>query len=68
MQGSTTPGGKTSSAQRGGGTGGARPPAEVMKRIVAASRLPKLPRHHYRIIVRPRGGLNIKNISHIKVV
>lgn len=67
MQGSPTPAGKTSSAQRGSATGGARTPAEVKKRIVAASRLPHLPREHYRIIVRPRGGLNVKNVSQIKV-
>ncbi|KAH7935594.1 hypothetical protein HPB52_010333 [Rhipicephalus sanguineus] len=29
--------------------------------------LPPLPRENYRIIVRPRGGLNVKNVSQIKV-
>lgn len=66
-QGTPAPGGKTSSTQRGGSTGGARTTTGVKKRIVAASRLPRLPREHYRIIVRPRGGLNVKNMSQIKV-
>ncbi|KAL1467866.1 hypothetical protein MTO96_041862 [Rhipicephalus appendiculatus] len=61
-------GGQTHSARRGSGIGGARTPAGVKKRIIAASRLPPLPRENYRIIVTPRGGLNVKNVSEIKVV
>ncbi|KAL1430299.1 hypothetical protein MTO96_015176 [Rhipicephalus appendiculatus] len=56
-----------SSAQRGGVSGGGRTLAGVKKRLIAASRLPRLPREHYRIIVRPRGGMNVKNVSQIKV-
>ncbi|KAH9359562.1 hypothetical protein HPB48_021238 [Haemaphysalis longicornis] len=67
IQGSPAPGGKTSSAQCGDGPGGVRTPAEVKKRIVAVSTLPHLRREHYRIIVRPRGGMNVKNVSQIKV-
>ncbi|KAH7955834.1 hypothetical protein HPB52_004078 [Rhipicephalus sanguineus] len=66
-QGTPAQGGQTHSSQRGGGIGGARTPAGVKKRIIAASRLPPLPRENYRIIVRPRGGLNVKNVSQIKV-
>ncbi|KAL1446044.1 hypothetical protein MTO96_028931 [Rhipicephalus appendiculatus] len=66
-QGTPALGGQTHSARRGGGIGGARTPAGVKKRIIAASRLPPLPRENYRIIVRPRGGLNVKNVSQIKV-
>ncbi|KAH9381912.1 hypothetical protein HPB48_017292 [Haemaphysalis longicornis] len=55
MLGSPAPAGKTSSAQRGGGTGGARTPAEVKKRIVAASRLPPPGQGAYRIIVSAQG-------------
>ncbi|KAL1437630.1 hypothetical protein MTO96_048746 [Rhipicephalus appendiculatus] len=35
-------------------------PASVRKRLTAASRLPRLPTEHFRVIVRPRGGLDIK--------
>ncbi|KAL1479646.1 hypothetical protein MTO96_034807 [Rhipicephalus appendiculatus] len=66
-QGTPAQGGQTHSSRRGDGIGGARTPAGVKKRIIAASRLPPLPRENYRIIVRPRGGLNVKNVSQIKV-
>ncbi|CAN7948516.1 unnamed protein product [Ixodes hexagonus] len=45
----------------GSSNGGSRTPASVKKRLVAASRMPRLPREHLRVIVRPRGGLNVKN-------
>ncbi|KAH9372875.1 hypothetical protein HPB48_012750 [Haemaphysalis longicornis] len=32
----------------------------AMKRLAAASRLPRLPREHIRIIVRPRDGLDVR--------
>lgn len=35
-------------------------PQSAIKRLVAASRLPRLPRDHIRIIVRPRDGLDVK--------
>ncbi|KAL1416765.1 hypothetical protein MTO96_027541 [Rhipicephalus appendiculatus] len=34
--------------------------------IVATSRLPQLPRDTYRIIVRPRDGLNVPKVSQIR--
>lgn len=60
---------RASSTQRGSGRGGSRTPTAggVKKRLAAASRLPRLPREHFRIIVRPRGGLNVRTISQIKV-
>ncbi|KAH7935197.1 hypothetical protein HPB52_004785 [Rhipicephalus sanguineus] len=36
-----------------------------MKRLAAASRLPRLPRDHIRIIVRPRDGLDVRKVSEI---
>ncbi|KAH9375264.1 hypothetical protein HPB48_010844 [Haemaphysalis longicornis] len=58
---------ESGSAQRGGNTGGFRTPAELKNHIVEVVRLPHLLTEHYRIIVRPREGLNIKNGSEIKV-
>ncbi|KAL1468692.1 hypothetical protein MTO96_041310 [Rhipicephalus appendiculatus] len=37
------------------------------KRLTAASRLPRLPTEHFRVIFRPRGGLNIKKTGHFKI-
>ncbi|KAH7956553.1 hypothetical protein HPB52_010627 [Rhipicephalus sanguineus] len=42
-------------------------PASVRKRLTAASRLPRLPTKHFRVIVRPRGGLDIKKTGHFKI-
>ncbi|KAH7947608.1 hypothetical protein HPB52_014311 [Rhipicephalus sanguineus] len=42
-------------------------PASVRKRLTAASRLPRLPTEHFRVIVRPRGGLDIKKTGHFKI-
>ncbi|CAN7997241.1 unnamed protein product [Ixodes pacificus] len=52
---------------RGSSNGGSRTPASVKKRLVAASRMPRLPKEHFRVIVRPRGGLNVKNVSQVKI-
>ncbi|KAH9382760.1 hypothetical protein HPB48_023319 [Haemaphysalis longicornis] len=35
----------------------------AMKRLAAASRLPRLPRDHIRIIVRPKDGLDVRKIT-----
>lgn len=60
--------GRESLTQRSSGRGGSRTPAaSVKKRLATASRLPHLPREHFRIIVRPRGGMDVKKISQIKV-
>ncbi|KAH8032920.1 hypothetical protein HPB51_003797 [Rhipicephalus microplus] len=53
--------------QRNGISGGGRALTSVKKRLIAAWRLPRLPREHYRVIVRPGGGMNVKNVSQIKV-
>ncbi|KAH9368012.1 hypothetical protein HPB48_015462 [Haemaphysalis longicornis] len=58
-------GDRASSALRGGNKGPA--PANVKTRINAASRLPPLPKEHIRIIVRPRGGLDIRKVGHLRV-
>lgn len=39
---------------------------KVKKRVIAASRLPQLPKDHLRVIVRPRNGLDMRNVSQIK--
>ncbi|KAL1475696.1 hypothetical protein MTO96_037095 [Rhipicephalus appendiculatus] len=40
--------------------------AAVNRRLIAASRLPHLPRDHHRVIVRPRNGLDMRAVSQIK--
>ncbi|KAH7944587.1 hypothetical protein HPB52_021404 [Rhipicephalus sanguineus] len=39
----------------------------VIRRLAAASRLPRLPRSHIRVIVRPKGGLDLKKVSLIRL-
>ncbi|KAL1450313.1 hypothetical protein MTO96_043946 [Rhipicephalus appendiculatus] len=49
--------------QKGNGYGGLRTAAQsrgVMRRVVKASRIPNLPRDHFKTIVRPRGGLDVR--------
>ncbi|KAL1477840.1 hypothetical protein MTO96_035433 [Rhipicephalus appendiculatus] len=38
----------------------------VKKKVIAASRLPHMPRDHFRVVVRPRNGLIMRNVSQIK--
>lgn len=35
----------------------------VKNRIIKASRMPQLPEEHRKIIIRPRGGLNLNKVS-----
>ncbi|KAH7951062.1 hypothetical protein HPB52_004611 [Rhipicephalus sanguineus] len=56
--------GRESSTQHSGSC--TRAAGVVKKRLAAASRLPRLLREHFRIIVRPRGGMDIRKISQIK--
>ncbi|KAH8035509.1 hypothetical protein HPB51_005791 [Rhipicephalus microplus] len=42
-------------------------PQGAMKRLAAASRLPRPPRDHIRIIVRPRDGLDVRKVSQIRL-
>ncbi|KAH7957379.1 hypothetical protein HPB52_018295 [Rhipicephalus sanguineus] len=46
---------------------GFQPLANVKKRLANASRLPRLPREHFRVIVRLQGGLNVKNTSNLRI-
>ncbi|KAL1471691.1 hypothetical protein MTO96_039780 [Rhipicephalus appendiculatus] len=46
--------------------GGRRNEVSVKKQLVKASRLPRLPEEHIRIIIRPRGGLDIKKVGDFK--
>ncbi|KAH7968568.1 hypothetical protein HPB52_009803 [Rhipicephalus sanguineus] len=57
-----TPKSTVSTENHTGGNGGRRTaaPQSAMKQLVKASRLPKMPRDRIRIIVRPRGGLDVK--------
>ncbi|KAL1439509.1 hypothetical protein MTO96_010149 [Rhipicephalus appendiculatus] len=47
---------------QGSGNGGARTaaPQTVLRRVVTASRIPNLPRDHFKTIIRPRGGMDVK--------
>ncbi|KAL1481415.1 hypothetical protein MTO96_034478 [Rhipicephalus appendiculatus] len=48
------------------GTRSAHPKGPI-KKLIAASRLPRLPKDHYRVVVRPKGGLDVRKVSRIKV-
>ncbi|KAL1424369.1 hypothetical protein MTO96_020294 [Rhipicephalus appendiculatus] len=47
---------------QGSGNGGSRTaaPQTVLRRVVPASRTPNLPRDHFKTIIRPRGGMDVK--------
>ncbi|KAH7934554.1 hypothetical protein HPB51_029080 [Rhipicephalus microplus] len=53
---------------RGGRKNGSRAaaPRNAYQRIIATSRISQLPRDTYRIIVRPRDGLNMTKVSQIR--
>lgn len=57
-----TPMSMASTEKHNGGKGGHRTaaPQNVMKQLLNASRLPKMPQDHTRINVRARGGLDVK--------
>ncbi|KAL1468808.1 hypothetical protein MTO96_041242 [Rhipicephalus appendiculatus] len=48
------------------GTRSAHPKGPI-KKLIAASRLPGLPKDHYRVVVRPKGSLDVRKVSRIKV-
>ncbi|KAL1468700.1 hypothetical protein MTO96_041305 [Rhipicephalus appendiculatus] len=48
------------------GTRSAHPKGPI-KKLIAASRLPGLPKDYYRVVVRPKGGLDVRKVSRIKV-
>ncbi|XP_070389158.1 uncharacterized protein [Dermacentor albipictus] len=41
--------------------------ASQLRKVAAASRLPRLPKSHFRVVVRPGGGLDVRKCSQIKV-
>lgn len=41
--------------------------AGQLRKVAAASRLPRLPKSHFRVVVRPGGGLDVRKCSQIKV-
>ncbi|KAL1445077.1 hypothetical protein MTO96_045221 [Rhipicephalus appendiculatus] len=47
---------------QGSGNGGSRTaaPQTVLRRVVTASRIPNLLRDHFKTIIRPRGGMDVK--------
>ncbi|KAH7940129.1 hypothetical protein HPB52_021882 [Rhipicephalus sanguineus] len=55
--------GRRSHGVSGGGTGPANATAAIKNRIIKASRMPQLPEEHHKIIIRPRGGLNLSKVS-----
>lgn len=63
------PQGASSSSTRGRRRDGDRTagPKSAYQRLVAASRLPQLPRDTFRIIVRPRDGLNVAKSTPVQV-
>ncbi|KAH7935778.1 hypothetical protein HPB52_013458 [Rhipicephalus sanguineus] len=36
----------------------------TFQRVVVGSRLPRMPEDHFRVIVRPKGGLNVSRVDH----
>ncbi|KAL1415408.1 hypothetical protein MTO96_006832 [Rhipicephalus appendiculatus] len=41
--------------------------AGQLRKVAAASRLPRLPKSHFRVVVRPGGGLDVRKCSQLKV-
>ncbi|XP_077553506.1 uncharacterized protein LOC144168379 [Haemaphysalis longicornis] len=40
-----------------------RPFSSVVNRVVKASRMPPMPQEHIKIVIRPRGGLNLEKVG-----
>ncbi|XP_070381750.1 uncharacterized protein [Dermacentor albipictus] len=53
----------STSQASGGSKGPATNTGSIKYRIVKASRMPQLPEEHRKIIIRPRGGLNLSKVS-----
>ena len=45
------------------GAGERRRGLVIKQRIVKASRMPPMPEEHIKIVIRPRGGLNLEEVS-----
>ncbi|KAH8027060.1 hypothetical protein HPB51_001956 [Rhipicephalus microplus] len=54
-----------SARQTGAHVGPAK--ASQLRKVAAASRLPRLPTSHFRVVVRPGGGLDVRTCSQLKV-
>ncbi|XP_075740756.1 uncharacterized protein LOC142787020 [Rhipicephalus microplus] len=54
--------GNAPTSATGSDKGGSRTAASqnVLRRVVKASRIPNLPRDHFKTIIRPRGGMDVK--------
>ncbi|KAH7946603.1 hypothetical protein HPB52_001847 [Rhipicephalus sanguineus] len=57
---------ETRTAGHSGARVGARNAGQLRK-VAAASRLPRLPKSHFRVVVRPGGGLDVRKCSQLKV-
>ncbi|KAH8024691.1 hypothetical protein HPB51_000522 [Rhipicephalus microplus] len=57
---------ETHSARQSGAHVGSAKDSQLRK-VAAASRLPRLPTSHFRVVVRPRGGLDVRTCSQLKV-
>ncbi|KAH8030753.1 hypothetical protein HPB51_011593 [Rhipicephalus microplus] len=60
---------QASASSQSGGTAGHRMATArgVVRSLAASSRLPRLPRSHIRVIVRPKRGLDFKKVSLIRL-
>lgn len=47
----------------GGQVSSSRTPPNIMNRVIRASRMPPLPQDNIKIVLRPKGGLNIQKIG-----
>ncbi|KAH8033356.1 hypothetical protein HPB51_011047 [Rhipicephalus microplus] len=54
-----------SARQTGAHVGPAK--ASQLRKVAAASRLPRLPTSHFRVVVRPGEGLDVRTSSQLKV-
>ncbi|KAH7981973.1 hypothetical protein HPB52_002325 [Rhipicephalus sanguineus] len=50
------------------GAGERRKGLVIKQRIVKASRMPPMPEEHIKIVIRPRGGLNLEKVSPTTIV
>ncbi|KAH7954867.1 hypothetical protein HPB49_022376 [Dermacentor silvarum] len=47
----------------GGQVSSSRTPPNIMNRVIRASRMPPLPQDNIKIVLRPKGGLNIQKVG-----
>ncbi|KAL1414088.1 hypothetical protein MTO96_007726 [Rhipicephalus appendiculatus] len=61
-----TPGDSTGPCAGNGATHSAHPNGPI-KKLITASRLPRFPKDQDRVVVRPKGGMDVRKVSRIKV-